>query len=133
MKIFDYYFYLCSKYMDIGNDGISLLSGAGGFGIWLGVTFMMILAIPSTTIQVLLVGDDGRTITIPSICIIVLSIIMSYCYYKKNDKWKKIVKYYEQKKIRCEVLIFIVYQVFMYTISILILPFLIKQIIKLCS
>lgn len=134
MRLIDYYFYLCSKYMGIGNSEPSLLSGAGGIGIWLGVSVLALMGtIPSTEMRVLLVGNDGKTLTIPSICIMLFSIIISFYYFKRNDKWKKIVEHYGQKQIKCEFLVYMVYTVFMYLLCLGAIPFVIKQIIKLCS
>lgn len=134
MNMFKFFFYLCAKYMDIGNDGISLFSGAGGFGTLLGLTVIALLGtIPSTKMHILIFGSGGRTITLFTICVIIAAIIFSYFYFKKNDKWKKIIEHYEQKKIKCEFLVFTVYTIFMYLFFLGAIPFVIKQIIKLCS
>ena len=134
MRLIDYYFYLCSKYMGINNSEPSLLSGAGGVGMWLGAAVLVIMGtIPSTEMRVLLVGNDGKIFTIPSICIMLFSIIISFYYFKRNDKWKKIVEHYGQKQIKCEFLVYMVYTVFMYLLCLGAIPFVIKQIIKLCS
>jgi hypothetical protein len=120
--------------MDIGKHEPSLLSGAGGFGTLLGLTVIALLGtIPSTKMHILIFGSGGRTITLFTICVIIAAIIFSYFYFKKNDKWKKIIEHYEQKKIKCEFLVFTVYTIFMYLFFLGAIPFVIKQIIKLCS
>ena len=57
MRLIDYYFYLCSKYMGINNQEPSLISGAGGFGTLLGLTVIALLGtIPSTKMHILILG-----------------------------------------------------------------------------
>lgn len=117
--------------MGINNSEPSLLSGAGGGGMWLGAAVLVIMGtIPSTEMRVLLVGNDGKIFTIPSICIMLFSIIISFYYFKRNDKWKKIVEHYGGKKIKCEFLVYIFFHAFMYTIILVGVPYVMKQIIQ---
>lgn len=98
MKIINYYFYLCSRYILMGgiNSEPSLLTGSAGVGSWFGlVTIAILKYIPCPSLHVLLSGTSQKVyISI----IILINILLIFFYYKRRKRWIKVFCYYKQKK-----------------------------------
>lgn len=107
MKIIDFYFYLCSKYIRIGisDDEPSLLTGSLGVGLWLAINLSILFSyIPCQLIQLALNGSSRK---LNFLIILIVFLILSFIYYKKNNRWKRITEHYEQKNYKHKLLIFI--------------------------
>jgi len=133
MKIINYFFYLCSRYILIGgiNSEPSLLTGSAGLGSWFGlVTIAILKYIPCSSLHVLLSGTSQKVyISI----IILINILLIFFYYKRRKRWIKVFCYYKQKKKKYEPLIFFIFTMIMFSIALVGIPFVLENIIKVVN
>lgn len=122
MKIIDFFFYLCSKYMRMGvsDSEPSLLTGAAGVGFSLGaILFVLIYHVPYVALERSTKGPNKIIFFV----VLLFSCIISFFYYRHNGRWKKIAEHYEQKQMRYKTLIYLLCFSFMYIIAIGVIPY----------
>lgn len=131
VRIIDYYFYICSIILQRGYNEPSVTMGALGVGTLYGyLTFCLIDHLKWPVVQLIF---DGSCRSILFFAFLILFSILTFYYYKRNNRGKKIIEYFYQKHMKYKHLIYFVSFILYVGIGFVGVPSLIRWLIGLIN